>query len=104
MSDGSTGPASHDGGAGRYAVRVRGHLADRWADWFDGFTLTREPDGTTVLLGTAVDQPALHGVLRQLGDLGLALLSVTPLDPPQSANACGRSATSTTTPDASSTS
>ena len=80
MSDGSAGPADRHDGSGPYAVRVRGHLADRWADWFDGFTLTRESDGTTVLTGSAVDQAALHGVLRQLGDLGLALLSVTPLD------------------------
>jgi hypothetical protein len=102
MSDG-TGPAGRDG-SGQYAVRVRGHLADRWADWFDGFNLTREPDGTTLLTGSTVDQPALHGLLRQLADLGLALLSVTPLDPPGSASPGGTGATSTTTPDASSTS
>jgi hypothetical protein len=81
MGDG-IGPAQHHDGSGRYAVRVRGHLADRWAGWFDGFTLTREPDGTTVLLGTDVDQAALHGLLRQLVDLGVALLSVTSLAPP----------------------
>jgi len=82
MTDGSAGPAARQDGAGRYAVRVRGHLADRWADRFDGFTLIRQPDGTTVLTGNAVDQAALHGVLRQLGDLGVALLSVAQLDPP----------------------
>ena len=43
-------------------------------------TLTREPDGTTVLTGVVVDQAALHGVLRQLADLGVPLLSLTPLD------------------------
>jgi hypothetical protein len=80
MSDPTEGPADRCDGSGRYGVRVRGHLADRWAGRFDGFTLAREPDGTTVLTGRVVDQAALHGVLRTLADLGLTLLSVTPLD------------------------
>ena len=62
----------------RYAIRVRGHLADRWATWFDGMTLTRRPDGTTVLDGPVADQSALHGLLRKVSDLGLPLVSLTP--------------------------
>jgi hypothetical protein len=62
----------------RYAIRVRGHLADRWAAWFDGMTLSRRADGTTVLDGPVVDQSALHGLLRKVSDLGLPLVSVTP--------------------------
>jgi hypothetical protein len=27
----------------RYEIRVKGHLGDRWAAWFDGMTLTRRP-------------------------------------------------------------
>jgi hypothetical protein len=65
------------GGSGRYEVRVRGHLDNRWATWFDGLSLTHAGDGTTVLAGFIVDQAALHGVLRKLGDLGLPLISVT---------------------------
>ena len=61
----------------RYAIRVKGHLADRWAAWFDGMTLTRRPDGTTVLDGPVADQSALHGLLRKVSDLGLPLVSVT---------------------------
>lgn len=82
MRDGSGAAASGKDGSGHYAVRVRGHLADRWADRFDGFALARESEGTTVLTGRAVDQAALHGLLRQLADLGLDLVSVTLLDPP----------------------
>jgi len=63
----------------RYAIRVKGHLADRWAAWFDGMTLTRRPDGTTVLDGPVADQSALHGLLRKVSDLGLPLVSVTPI-------------------------
>jgi hypothetical protein len=62
----------------RYEIRVKGHLADRWAAWFDGMTLTRRADGTTVLDGPVADQSALHGLLRKVSDLGLPLVSVTP--------------------------
>jgi len=67
-------------GSGRYEVRVTGHLDGRWAAWFDGFSLTQATDGTTVLAGFIVDQAALHGVLRKLGDLGLPIVSVTRAD------------------------
>jgi hypothetical protein len=62
----------------RYEIRVTGHLAPRWAAWFEGMTLTAEDDGTTVIDGPVADQSALHGLLRKLGDLGLPLISVTP--------------------------
>jgi hypothetical protein len=62
----------------RYEIRVKGHLADRWAASFDGMTLTRRPDGTTVLDGPVADQSALHGLLRRVSELGLPLVSVTP--------------------------
>ena len=75
-------PTTHRDGAGRYEIRVKGHLAPRWDDWFDGFTLTPASDGSTVLEGFVVDQAALHGVLRRLADLGLPLLSVTPTTSP----------------------
>ena len=70
-------PTHPSHGPGRYEIRVKGHLDARWAAWFDGFSLTRESDGSTVLAGRT-DQAGLHGVLRKLGDLGLPLVSVTP--------------------------
>jgi hypothetical protein len=62
-----------------YEIRLEGHLASRWSDWFDGLTLTRESDGTTLLHGSVVDQAALHGLLQKVRDTGLPLVSVTPL-------------------------
>ena len=67
----------HHHEAGRYEIRVRGHLDPRWAGWFDGLNLTREPGGTTLIEGEGVDQSALHGLLQRLRDAGLPLLSVT---------------------------
>ena len=65
------------GGVGEsYEIRVKGHLQARWADWFDGLTLTQESDGTTVLSGSVVDQAALHGLLAKVRDLGLPLIAV----------------------------
>ncbi len=66
--------------AGRYEIRVRGHLDPRWAAWFDGTSLTPEGDGTTVVHCPAVDQAALHGVLRKLRDIGLPLVSVSQVE------------------------
>ena len=59
-----------------YEIRLKGHLDDKWADWFEGLTITRADNGETLLHGQVVDQAALHGVLRQVRDLGLPLLSV----------------------------
>ena len=67
--------------AGRYEIRVKGHLEPRWAAWFDGMSLTNESDGTTSIRGPVTDQAALHGLLQRLRDTGLPLISVTQLDP-----------------------
>ena len=62
-----------------YQIRVRGHLNSSWSEWFEGSTITHEEDGTTVLTGPVADQPALHGLLIRIRDLGLPLLSVNAL-------------------------
>ncbi len=69
--------------AGRYEVRLRGHLDSRWAAWFDGLSLTHQSDGTTVIGGEVADQSALHGLLQRVRDTGLPLVSVTRHEPGQ---------------------
>ena len=59
-----------------YEVRVEGHLDERWADWVEGVTLTHEADGATTLRASLPDQPALHGVLARMRDLGVPVISV----------------------------
>lgn len=66
--------------AGRYEIRLMGHLDARWATWFDGLAIRHESDGTTVISGTVPDQAALHGLLQRVRDLGLPLVSVTHAD------------------------
>jgi hypothetical protein len=67
--------------AGHYEIRLQGHLAARWAAWFDGLTLTREADGNTLIAGPVVDQAALHGLLQKVRDTGLPLVSVRHVEP-----------------------
>lgn len=64
----------------RYAIRIKGHLDSRWAAWFEGLTITLENDGTTLLTGPVTDQAALHGLMRKVRDVGLPLVSVTPME------------------------
>jgi hypothetical protein len=68
--------------AGPYEIRLKGHLDQRWAAWFDGLTLTPEGDGTTTIAGLVIDQAALHGLLQKVRDTGLPLVSVHRIDAP----------------------
>ena len=64
----------------RYEIRLKGYLDERWADWFEGLTITREDNGDTLLTGPVADQAALHGLLKKVRDLGMPLVSVSPVE------------------------
>jgi hypothetical protein len=57
-------------------IRVKGHLSNRWNDWFGGLAIDNQPNGEAVLSGPLPDQAALYGVLSRMRDLGLALISL----------------------------
>ena len=67
------------GDTGGYEIRIQGRIGERWSTWFEGMTLVNETDGTTLIRCPALDQAALHGLLATVRDLGLALISVTPI-------------------------
>ena len=80
MSETHALPECHDE-SGFYEIRLKGHLNNRWADWFEGLTITLEENGSTLLSGPLADQAALHGILKKVRDLGLTLLSVNSVEP-----------------------
>ena len=62
-----------------YEIRVAGALDSRWAAWFDGLQASGQGE-ETVICALVADQPALHGLLIKVRDLGLCLISVRRLD------------------------
>ena len=64
-----------------YQIRIKGYLGRQWTDWFEGLTITLEEDGNTLLTGPVIDQAALHGLLKKVRDLGMPLVSVSPVEP-----------------------
>jgi hypothetical protein len=64
-----------------YAIRLKGHPDDRWAEWFEGLTIRLEDNGDTLLTGPVVDQATLHGLLKKVRDLGMPLVSVSHVEP-----------------------
>lgn len=64
-----------------YLIRIGGHLDREWSAWFDGLTLTHDPDGCTTLAGPVADQAALYGLLGKARDLGLRLILVALVAP-----------------------
>ena len=62
-----------------YTIKVEGRLDERWADYFEGLTITYA-QGTTTLTGPVKDQAALHGLLNRIRDLNLNLISACRLD------------------------
>lgn len=64
-----------------FQIRIKGHLSQQWADWFDNMALTLEDDGDTLLTGPVADQAALHGLIKKVRDLGMTLISVNPVLP-----------------------
>ena len=64
-----------------YTIRIQGMLHDRWKNWFDGMTITNLDNGETILEGLIQDQSALVGVINQIHNLNLNLISINYKEP-----------------------
>ena len=65
-----------------YEIRFKGHLDVDWAAWFSALTITVLGEDETLLCGELPDQSALHGLLAQLRDFNLTLVSVQRVENP----------------------
>jgi len=64
-----------------YQIRIKGLLDRQWTDWFGGMNVAPTDNGDTLLTGPVEDQAALHGLLKKVRDLGMPLISVSPVEP-----------------------
>jgi len=62
-------------GPADYQIVVRGYLQSHWSEWFEDVTI-ESAGAMTTITAKAIDQPALHGLLIRVRDLGLPLISV----------------------------
>jgi hypothetical protein len=60
----------------RFKIVIKGRIDKEWGDWFGDIDIHYQED-STILTGELPDQSALHGILNQIRDLNLTLLSVT---------------------------
>jgi hypothetical protein len=59
-----------------YRIRVAGLLDPGWSEWFDGFTVTPQPNSETLIAGPVRDQAELNGLLNKLFSLNLVVIDV----------------------------
>ena len=61
-------------------IKITGHLEEHWSDWLGGLEFSQDGRGSSILTGIVPDRAALDGVLAQIRDLELTLISITPKD------------------------
>jgi len=79
----TTNTVSNDKEPNLYEIVLKGHLADRWAEYFGEVSIMVEENGLTRLTCKVTDQAVLFGLLKKVRDVGLPLLAVNCIDPKQ---------------------
>ncbi len=62
--------------ANTYRIRVKESLDNRFTDWLENLSLIPQENGETILLGSFTDQPALRGLLDQLWNLNITVITI----------------------------
>lgn len=63
---------------GKIEIKVEGRLDKERMHWFEGMTFIYDGN-CTILIGDIKDEAHLHGVLNQVRDMNLKLISVNPV-------------------------
>ncbi len=64
---------------GKIKIKVQGLLDTKWKDWFEGMDISYAGNNT-MLSGNIKDEAHLHGILNQIRDLNLKLISVNSVE------------------------
>jgi len=59
-----------------YQIKIKGHLDDTLAGWFEDMAISNLEEGDALLSGPLPDQAALQGILQRISNLGFTLISV----------------------------
>jgi hypothetical protein len=64
---------------GKNIIIVQGHLDPSWKNWFEGMVISYE-GANTMISGNIKDEAHLHGIINQIRDLNLKLISVNSVE------------------------
>jgi len=59
-----------------YTLRIREALGASWSRWFEGFVITHDAAGDTIISGEVMDEAAFYGLITRARDLGLTILAL----------------------------
>jgi hypothetical protein len=64
---------------GEAIIKIQDHLDQKWKDCFEGMEINYEGDNT-ILTGILKDEAHMHGILNQIRDLNLKIISINPAE------------------------
>jgi len=64
---------------GKTIIKVQGYLDKKWKDCFEGMEISYQ-GSNTIISGNMKDESHTHGILNQIRDLNLKLISITPAE------------------------
>jgi hypothetical protein len=64
---------------GKTIIIIQDHLDEKWKSWFEGMEINYKGDNT-IITGNLKDEAHMHGILNQIRDLNLKIISINPAD------------------------